>query len=118
MSRSMRSRLTSSGTWSGMRRRLRPAARAEDEREGAVVAHLLDDLEGLAEVVLRLAGEPDDDVRREREVGHGRAHAVDELEVALAPVRAPHALQHAGRAGLERQMRVLADRGALGHGRG
>ena len=95
--------------------RLRSAPRAEHERERAVVAHLLDDLEGLAEVLLRLPREPDDDVRREREVGNGCAHLPDELQVALAPVGSPHALQHPARAGLERQVGVLADRSALGH---
>src|SRR6185503_1321874 len=39
-----------------------------DEREGTVVADLLHDLQRLAEVVLGLAWEADDDVRREREL--------------------------------------------------
>ena len=37
------------------------------------------------------------------------------VEVALARVRAAHRLEDPRRAGLERQVRVLADRGALGH---
>ena len=38
---------------------------------------LLDHLERLAEVLLRLAGEADDDVGREREIGDGGTHLVD-----------------------------------------
>ena len=47
--------------------------------------------------------------------GIAGAHLVDELEVALARVRAAHRLQDARRARLQRQVRVLADGGALGH---
>src|SRR6187401_2077450 len=43
-------------------RDFRAGTRRVDEREGAVVAHLLDHLEGLTEVLVRLAGEADDDV--------------------------------------------------------
>ena len=66
-SRSSRSCLTSSGTWLSMRRGIGAAARRVDERERVVVSDLVDDLERLAEVVLGLAGEADDDVGRQRE---------------------------------------------------
>ena len=66
------------------------------------------------EVVLGLAREADDDVGAEGDVGDRRAHAVDELEVALARVGAAHRLEDARRARLERQVDVLADRVALG----
>ena len=49
--------------------RLGAAARGEDEREGPVVADLLDHCHGLQEVLLGLAREANDDVRRERHVG-------------------------------------------------
>ena len=98
------------------RGRLGAGTRRVDEGERAVVADLLDHLERLAEVLLRLAGEADDDVGGQRQVGDGGAHLLDQPQVALAAVRPPHRLQHAGRAGLERQVRVLADRVALGHG--
>src|SRR4051794_33425303 len=49
---------------------LGPAARREDERERAVVADLFADGEGLCEVLLGLAREADDDVGRDRGVGH------------------------------------------------
>ena len=42
---------------------------------------------------------------------------VDEAQVALAVVRPPHRLQEPRRARLERQVHVLAHRGALGHRR-
>ena len=63
---------------------------------------------------LRLAGEADDDVRPEREIGNRRPHALDELQVPLARVRAAHRLQDPRGARLERQVDVLADRVALG----
>ena len=60
----------------GHRRRVGAAAGRVDEREGAVVAHLLDDGERLLEVRLRLAGEADDDVGAERQVGNRVAQAL------------------------------------------
>ena len=53
ISRSIRSRLTSSGTWSGIAGRLRSLPRRVDERERAVVADLLDGAERLLEVAPR-----------------------------------------------------------------
>src|SRR5207248_7668605 len=69
------------------RRRLGAPARREDEGKGAVEADLLDDLERLAEVLLGLAGEADDEVAREGEVGDRGAELADEAQVALARVR-------------------------------
>ena len=51
----------------------------------------------------------------EGEVGDRRAQLADEPQVALARVRPPHRLQDPARARLERQVRVLAHGGALGH---
>ena len=67
------------------------------------------------EVLLRLAGETDDQVGREGQVRDGGAHLVHEPQEPLAAVSATHRLQDSRRAGLERQVRVLADRVALGH---
>ena len=64
---------------------------AVDECESAVVPHLLHDLERLAEVVLGLPREADDDVGGEREIGDRAPQPLDEREVALPPVRPPHA---------------------------
>ena len=66
------------------------AARREDERERVVVSDLVDDLEGLAEVVLGLAGEADDDVGGPREARNLRTQALGEGDVALARVGAAH----------------------------
>ncbi len=60
-------------------------------------------------------GKPDDDVGREREVGDRRPQVIDEPQVAVARVRAAHRLEDSAGAGLKRQVRVLADRGALRH---
>ena len=97
----------------GHRGCLGAGARRVDERERAVEADLLDDFERLGEVGVCLAGEADDDVGRQREVGDRCAQLADEREIAVARVRAPHRLEDARRAGLERQVRVLADSGAV-----
>ena len=52
----------------------------------------------------------------ERDVGHVLADQRDAVHVALARVGAPHRLQDPRRAGLERQVDVLADRRQLGVG--
>ena len=77
----------------GHRGRLGFLPRRVDEGEGAVVADLLDDLERLTEVLLGLAGEADDDVRRQREVGDRRAQLHGQPHVALARVRSAHRLE-------------------------
>ena len=94
----------------GQRGRLGAVAGRVDEREGAVVAHLLDDLERLREVVLGLAREADDDVRPERDARDRGAQLVDEGEVAVAVVGAAHRLQDPARAGLQRQVDVTRRR--------
>ena len=98
----------------GQLRRLGPAPRREDEREGRVVADLLDDLERGAEVLLGLAREADDDVGRDRAVGDVLADHRDALHVALAVVGAAHRLQDPARARLQRQVDVLAQARQLG----
>ncbi len=85
-------------------------ARAEDERERGVELHGLADLQRLLEVLLRLAGEADDDVGRQGDVGDAGADHLDAVEESLARVGAAHRLQDAAAAGLERQVDVLADR--------
>ena len=67
------------------------------------------------EVVFRLAGKPDDQIRAERKIRNAGAQLADEPEVTLSGVRPAHRLQDARRAGLQGQMGVLAHRRALGH---
>ena len=98
----------------GHRRGLGARTGRVDERERTVVAHLLDDLQRLCEVGFGLAREADDDVGAEREIGDCSAHLLGQGEVALARVRTPHRLQDSRRAGLERQVHVLAHGVALG----
>ena len=81
-----------------------------------VVADGVHHLHRLLEVGLRLTGEADDDVGGEGDAGDGRADPLDQAQVALGAVGAAHRLQHAGGAGLQRQVQVLADGLALGHG--
>ncbi len=89
-------------------RRLGAAARREDERERGVVANLLDHVERLLEVLLGLAGEADDDVRRDGAVGHVLADERHTVQVALLVVGAAHALEDRARSRLQRQVDVLA----------
>src|SRR5262249_16727353 len=87
----------------------RPVPRREDEGERTVVAHVLDEGDGLGEVVVGLAGESDEGVGAEREIGDRGAQPVDEREISLAIVRSPHRLQDPGGPRLGREMHVLAD---------
>ena len=73
------------------------------------------DLERAFEVVVGLAGESDDDVGRDREVGHDATGLGQPLEVPVAGVAAVHQCQHAVAPGLERIVQVLADGRRLGH---
>ena len=94
-SRSSRSRFTSYGTCPGSSAASVPLPRRVDERERAVVAHRLDHLERRAEVVLRLAREPDDDVGPEREVRDRVTQPRDEPQIPLRVVRPAHRLEDA-----------------------
>ena len=90
-------------------------SRRVDEREGTVEPDLFDGAARLFEVTLGLAREPNDEVGGEREVGDCRPELADEAEVAFSAVRATHPFEDTRRAGLERQVCVLADGVALGH---
>ena len=67
--------------------------------------------EGLLEVCFGLAGEADDDVRGDADGPAGGANPGDLFEILVARVSAPHGTQNARRAGLHRQMNVIAERG-------
>ena len=75
------------------RRGRRARSRGVLEGEGTGEARGTHDVEGALEVVLGLAGEAHDDVGRDCGLGHSRAHALDDAEVALRPIRAPHGLE-------------------------
>ena len=94
--------------------RLRAGPGRVDERERVVEADRVVDLDGLGEVGLGLAREADDHVGGQRDVGYRRADAVDQRQVPVAVVRAAHALEDLRRAGLQRQVHVLARHPALG----
>ncbi len=93
-----------------------PRTRREDEGVRAVVPGVGAQRQRGLEVVLRLAGEPHDDVGRHRQVGDGGARRGEPLEVARRGVPAPHGAQHPVAAGLQRQVQLLADLGRLRHG--
>ena len=95
----------------------RPLARAELEGERVVEPDLAHQRERLLELVVGLAGEADDDVRRDGEVGDGGPQALDDLEILLAGVASQHPLEHPRASALRRQVYVLAHGPDLRHGR-
>src|SRR5262249_20690161 len=62
--------------------------------------------ESFFEFTLRLAGEPDDDVRRKCDLGLRGANPGDELEVLLSGMLTVHGREDAIGTGLERQMQI------------
>src|SRR5207253_2402193 len=90
-------------------------ARRVLEREGGVEASTLGYLERAFEVLLGLAGEPDDDVARDRDAGDRRPDPVEPPEVAFGPVGASHRTQRAVRPRLQREVDMLADAAAFRH---
>ena len=65
--------------------------------------------EGLLELRLGLAREPDDDVGGEGDAGNGRTELPHDFEIPLPGVAPQHPLQHRVGAALYRQVHVLAD---------
>ena len=98
------------------RRRRASRARGVDERERAGEPRPAHDLHGLEEVVLGLAREADDDVGRDRGVGHRRADPVDDAEVALLAVGPAHRPQDPVGARLQGHVQLRHHVGRLGHG--
>ena len=80
-----------------------------------VEAHLLEEGQGVAMVLLRLGAEARDDIGGNGAVRHVTADRGDALEIPGAGVAAAHLLQHAVGAGLHGKMDVVADVGVRGH---
>ncbi len=91
--------------------------RREHERVGRVVVGVRDDRERCREVGLRFAGEPDDQVGGDREIGDRGACGLEPRQVPRRGVAAVHAGQCAVAPRLQRQVQVLADGRALCHRR-
>ena len=94
-----------------------PGPGREHERVRGVVGGGVDHLERALEVVVGLAGEADDEVGGDREVGDRGTRGGQPLEVALGGVAAVHAGERAVAPRLQREVQVLAHRRALGHRR-
>src|SRR6185437_4339643 len=82
----------------------RSGARAEDEAERAVEAHVVHELHGLVEVGAGLPGKADDEVAGDRDVGTRRAQAPHDRAVLHRGVVAFHRREHAVGARLHGQM--------------
>src|SRR5208283_5118057 len=81
------------------------------EDVGHVVIHRLEELAGLREVLLGLAGKTDDDIGREMHVRADPAQIVDDLPVAFAGVGPVHGPEDAVAARLQRQVHVATQFG-------
>lgn len=88
-----------------------------DEGVGRVVADFAQEGEHLLEVLIRLAGEADDEIRRQAHVGDSRADAAHEVAVRLHRVDTVHRLEDAVAAVLDRQVDVLTEVLAVADGR-
>ena len=64
------------------------------EGESGREARLVDDREGVLEVVLCLAGEPHNDVGCDGSVWNLLSHAIEDPQELLASITAPHSLQN------------------------
>ena len=93
------------------------------ERESLGIVHRRDDPQRRLELGLGLAGEADDEVAGDGDVGARGADPVEDAQIGIGVVAAVHRLQHAVAARLHRQMQIghqLFDLGmgadqALGH---
>ena len=90
----------------------RSGAARVDEAEALVEAHVLDQLHGLVEIRIGLAGEADDEVRADRDVRAHRAQLAQLLLELQRGVAALHRREHAVAARLHRQVQEVRE---LGH---
>src|SRR5262249_56105294 len=86
-----------------------------EETEGGGEAGALEEPERLLEILVRLAGEPDDDVGRELDAWNRGAQGVDAPQVAVPVVAAAHAAEHAVRSRLHGKVQVRAHPGQHRH---
>src|SRR5690348_16454402 len=84
----------------------RAGSRRIFEREGACIGDLVDDAQGLVEILFGLAGEADNKIGREGHVGANGAQAVDDREIVGARMPAVHGTENPIGAGLHRQMQL------------
>ena len=89
-----------------MRRRRRAGTGAVLERISRGVSDRIDDLERRLEIFLGLAGEADDEVAGNGDVGPRGADLLDGPQIAVGDVAAVHRLEDAVAARLHRQMEV------------
>ena len=86
------------------------------EREGGGESDLAHERERRLEIGVGLAGEADDEVGGEGDVGARAAHALDDVEIVAPRVAAVHRGQDAVGARLHRQMQIGRERRVLGVG--
>ena len=85
-----------------------------DEREHLVVAHLVHEAVRVLEVLGGLAGESDDDVGGQRDVGYGVTQLRDKRAVMIARVAAVHGRKHRIRARLHGKVQRRHERAQRG----
>ena len=94
----------------------RSRARGEDKGKQRVIAHVFNQADRVLEFLLRLAGETDDDVAGQNQLGHDLAAIVRQLQIFLAVIVPVHGFQHPVVAGLEGQVELLCDPGVFRNG--
>ena len=92
-----------------MARSLRPRTLRILEHKRAVKADSLHQGQRLPVILIRLAAEPGNDVRRNDAVRKDLPDLIDPCQILLPGIFAIHLLQHRGTAGLDRKMDMLAD---------
>ena len=92
----------------GPRLACRGGARSGRVLEGEAVREpdLLDQRQGLLEIRVRFPWEPHDQVGGDRQVGSRGSQSRDESKVVFPAITPPHAIEHAVRAALDRQVDV------------
>ena len=100
--------LLSVGRWVGQLGRRGAGALGIDEGKQLHIAHLTDEVERCGKVLLRLAGEADNDVAGEGHTGNFFLGVADQIHVLRDVVVAVHLLEQPVRAGLHGQVDMLA----------
>jgi len=88
------------GSWAGRVR----------EAEESVELHCVEEAHRGLEVLLTFARIPDDDIRRQGQIGQSIPKEPDRLQVALVSVAPPHGRENPVGARLDRQVKVGAER--------
>ena len=80
-----------------------------------IESDLADERKTPVKLLLSLAGEPDDEIGREGDIGNLLPQPIDDMKVKGAVIGSLHPCQHRVAARLNRQMQVIHHLGAFSH---